>query len=197
MKRMILGMVLIVLAIGGMFFWETAGREMFLYDEVLTVTQDVEESTIISEEMLALKRVAKATPGALTKKDVSNVLGKEATQFIPAQTEVFEQYFADSKLVVHAEDNEYVLSIPNKWLESYPQSLRRGDQVYFWCEGTKVTSATVVYVKDSSNTEVTSDEDRLTASSNVSLVEIIATEKQADLLSTYAKEGKKFVILYN
>lgn len=197
MKRLVFGVVLIVLAIAGLFFWETEGRERFTYDEVLVLTEPVEKSTIITAEMLTTDRVAEAHPNAYRKAAAEQIIGKETTQYIADNTQLFPQCFEESTLIAHKEKNEYVLSIPNAWLESYPQTLRRGDTVYFWCDGKRVTSATVVYVKDSTNTEVTSDDERLVASSRVSLVEIIANEKKANLLSKYAEDGNKFVILYN
>lgn len=197
MKRLVFGVVLIVLAIAGLFFWETEGRERFTYDEILVLAEPVEKSTIITAEMLTTDRVAVAHPNAYRKDAVEQIIGKETTQYISDNTQLFPQCFEDTKLIAHKEKDEYVLSIPGSWLESYPQTLRRGDTVYFWCEGKRVTSATVVFVKDSTNTEVTSDDDRLTASSRVSLVEIIATEKKANTLAKLAEDGNKFVILYN
>lgn len=189
------GIVLILIALMGIIFWEGIGREIIMYDDVLVLTQEVDENTIITKEMLGKKKVAAASKGALTLENVDAVIDKAAVQYIPKGTEIFPQYFEDSKLLV--KENEYVLSIPNDWLESYPQTLRRGDTAYFYTYGKKITSAVVAYAKDGTNQEVTSDEERLAGSSTISLVEVIVNEEQADLLSKAASAENKFVILYN
>ena len=93
---------------------------------------------------------------------------------------------------------QYVLSIPNQWLLSYPQTLRRGDTVRFYCEEEIVLSAVVAYARDSSNQEVISaDDERLKASAPVSLVEVIVDEEKAMKLGKLGEAGKKFVLLYS
>ncbi|NLD20534.1 MAG: hypothetical protein GX663_09905 [Clostridiales bacterium] len=198
MIKRIIGIAFIVFSMAGLVFWEVYGREAFVYTEILTVNRDIEENTIITNKMLARLSVNTANENAYAISDYKKVVGKEATRFIPKGTQIFDSDFEDEKLCVDAKKGEYVLSIPNEWLESYPQSLRRGDRVYFYAMGKPVTSAIVVFVKDSSNTEVkNSQEDRLDGSSTVSLVEIIATDKQAQTLSSYAEANEKFVLLYN
>ena len=40
------------------------------------------------------------------------------------------------------------------------------------------------------------DDERLTSSSSVSIIEIVATKEQAALLAKLAEKGNKFVVLY-
>ena len=81
---------------------------------------------------------------------------------------------------------------------SYPQTLRRGDEVSFYCDGKLVVTALVAYARDSSNQEVISQDDaRLQASAPVSLVEVVVDESQALKLGRLADKGKRFVLLYS
>ena len=101
-------------------------------------------------------------------------------------------------MAVGGDTGQYILSIPDQWLMSYPQTLRRGDEVSFYCGGKLVTSALVAYARDSSNQEVMSGDDaRLEASASVSLVEVVVTEAQAVMLGKLADQGERFVLLYS
>ena len=81
---------------------------------------------------------------------------------------------------------------------SYPQTLRRGDEVIFYCDGRFIATAPVAYARDSSNQEVVSSDDaRLQASAAVSLVEVVVDEGRALKLGKLADEGKRFVLLYS
>lgn len=52
-------------------------------------------------------------------------------------------------------------------------------------------------MRDGTNQEVHyGDDERLTSSSSVSLIEIVATKEQAALLAKLAEKGNKFVVLY-
>jgi len=75
--------------------------------------------------------------------------------------------------------------------------LKRGDRAFFYCAGEIVTDAVVAYVRDGTNQEVYyGDDERLTSSASVSLIEVVVTEEQARLLGKLADKDNKFVILY-
>lgn len=195
-SKSLTGIILIIVTLLGIVAWELWGREELLYDEVLVFSANVEANDVIRADMLAVKKINNANDKALKAEDAQKVVGKAATQYIPRNTEIFDVYFDESNLVVG--EDEYVLSIPNDWLQSYPQTLRRGDTAYFYADGKMITKATVAYAKDGANQEVTSrDEERLAGSSTISLVEVIVTNAQADMLSKLAERNTKFVILYN
>ena len=60
-----------------------------------------------------------------------------------------------------------------------------------------MTDAVVAYVRDGTNQEVYyGDDERLTSSSSVSLIEIVVDKEQASLLGKLAEKGNKFVVLY-
>ncbi|MEG0156206.1 MAG: SAF domain-containing protein [Anaerovoracaceae bacterium] len=202
-KKAIIGMILIVITIGGIIGWEFWAREALTYDSVLVLTENVQKNTAIKKEMLAIKKIPQKSEAALTEQDIEQVVGKEARQFVPGETELFGEFFDNQDLVLN--EDQYVFSVPNEWLKSYPQTLRRGDRAFLYAvpnygaSGASmfVTEATVAYAKDSSNTEVQSkDEERLDGSSSVSLVEVIVDKEQTEQITNYAAENYRFVILY-
>lgn len=198
MKKRITGLILIGTMLIGLGFWEFWGRKNLGYDEILTVRADAAANTIISPEMLTTKKVENAPEEALRKEDGEKIIGMECRQLIPKGETLYAAYFEESRFRVGEEAGKYVLSIPDDWLESYPQTLRRGDKAFFCCKGRIVTDAVVAYARDGSNQEVrSSDEERLVGSAPVSLIEVIVNEAQAKLLGNLAEKGNKFVLLYS
>jgi len=204
MKKTYIGIILIVLSLAGIFGWEFYGRERLMYTEILTVNQNIDAGTVITQDMLASRKTDGASSRSYRVQSVGEVIGKEATGFIPAGAELYPEYFSEIDLVVHEDRGEFVLSIPSNWVVSYPQTIRRGDKVTFLCDGSEILSGiTVLYAKSSGNTEVVSDNERLADAANVSLLEVIVDKSQAQLLSELASgneeeliEPKTFVILY-
>lgn len=197
MKRRIAGIVLVVLSVGALGFWELWGRENITYDRVLVLKEALPKNTLITADMLRVKKVDRAGEGALMEEEKSEIVGLETTQFVPAGTELYREYFQESIFAVGEEQGRYILSIPDQWLKAFPQTLRRGDRAFFYCGGEPVTDAVVAYVRDGTNQEVYyGDDERLTSSSSVSLIEVVVDREQAALLGKLAEKGNKFVLLY-
>ena len=197
MKRRIAGIVLVVLSVGALGFWELWGRENITYDRVLVLKEALPKNTLITADMLRVKKVDRAGEDALMEGEKGEIVGLETTQFVPAGTELYREYFQESIFAVGEEQGRYILSIPAQWLKAFPQTLRRGDRAFFYCGGEPVTDAAVAYVRDGTNQEVYyGDDERLTSSSSVSLIEVVVDREQAALLGKLAEKGNKFVLLY-
>lgn len=197
MKKRIAGIVLIVLSVGTLGFWEIWGRENITYDRVLVLKESLPKCTLVTADMLREKKVEKAGEGSIGAERKDEIVGLETAQFIPAGTELYSEYFQESIFAVGEEQGKYILSVPSQWLKAFPQTLRRGDRAFFYCGGEPVTDAVVAYVRDGTNQEVYyGDDERLTSSSSVSLIEIVVDKEQATLLGKLAEKGNKFVVLY-
>lgn len=198
MKKRVIGLILIGTALLALGFWEFWGRKNLGYEEVLTVRKEIAPNTVISADMLSVKKLESVPQNALSPEDAERIIGLESKQLIPQGETLYAAYFEESRFTVGGDSGKYVLSIPNEWLKSYPQTLRRGDDAYFYCKGTIVTEAVVAYARDGSNQEVQSQDDaRLVGTAPVSLIEVIVDEKQAKLLGNLAEKGNKFVVLYS
>ncbi len=198
MKQKTIGLALIFLSLGALGFWEFWGRENLSYENVLVFRSDVSRGTVISRDMLEVRKMDKPGEDALLEENAGQILGLETVQYVPKDAPLYREYFQDSALAVGGDTGQFILAIPDQWLMSYPQTMRRGDEVSFYCEGKLVASASVAHVRDSSNQEVVSgDEARLDASASVSQVEIVVNEAQALKLGKLADRGKRFVLLYS
>ena len=218
----ILGIVLMLSSVTAMFWWETKGRSLFLYKEVLVLNQSVETGTTITEDMVSFIRVDPFNfiEGALVSKE--KVLGKITYHYIPKYSQLNLEYFL-SESVEAREEDQYIFTVPADWIITFPNSLRRGDTVYFYpvkvfkenverdkdnsfntSNNIKISSeedlikSEIAYLKDSGNREVvdTEGEERYDASANISSIEIITSYEDFSYLKGLASENYKFIILY-
>lgn len=197
MKKKIAGIAMVLLSLGALGFWELWGRENITYDKVLVFKESQPKNTLVTADMFRERKIENAGKGVILSSQMKELMGMETSQFVPAGTELYKEYFQESIFAVGPEEGKYILSVPSQWLKAFPQTLRRGDRAFFYCGGEPVTDAVVAYVRDGTNQEVYyGDDERLTSSSAVSLIEVIVDEKQAELLGKLAENGNKFVILY-
>ena len=198
MKQKAAGILLIVISLGALGFWEFWGRENLAYEQILVLRQDVPENTEIVRSLLEVRRVENPGEEVLLEKDAAALIGMESAQFIPAGAPLHREFFQDPSLATGGSTGQYILSIPAEWLISFPQTLRRGDEVSFYYGEKQVITVRVAHVRDSSNQEVVSaDEARLQATAPASQLEIVVTEAEAVKLAAMAEKGKRFMVLYS
>ena len=216
----ILGLVLMIASIITICWWETSGRAQLLYSEVLVLNQSVEADATITEDMLEVIKIDPSIfiEGAVVDKE--KVIGKTTTQYIPKYSQLNLEYFKGKKLEASKED-QYIFTVPADWIITFPNSLRRGDIIYFYpvkiedekgeesnsfniSSSIKVTKESdlvkseVAYLKDSGNREVvdTVGKERYDASANITSIEIITNWKDFSYLQGLAYKNYKFIILY-
>ena len=216
----ILGIILMLSTLAMIYFWETKGRERFLYTDVVVLNQNIEADTAIEPDMIDLVKINpdNLMEGAVAKKD--EVIGKYSAHFIPKYSQLSLAYFKDESVGV-TKEYQYIFSIPVDWIITFPNSLRRGDTIYFYpvkvagesgessmsfssLSNIKVTKESelvrseVAYLKDSGNREVvnTEGEERYDASANISSIEIITSYEDMSYLENLDESGWKFIILY-
>lgn len=197
-RRTLIGTILIVLSIIFFILWEAVGRAWLLYPNLLVAAGDMSQGAVVTTDQLRPRRVSYGGDGALLASDAKKIEGKVAIQTIKAGEPLYLEYFEDAEMSTKGGSEKFVFSLPQQWIESYPQSLRRGDEAYIYCNGAYITCAKVAYVKDGNNQEITSkDRDRLQGSGLVSVVELLVSKEQASSISQIGNEGGRFVILYN
>jgi len=216
----ILGVVLMIASIITIYWWETSGRAQLLYSEVVVLNQSIEADTTITEDMLDLVKIDPGSfiEGAVVDKE--KVIGKTTTQYIPKYSQLNLEYFKGEKVKSSKED-QYIFTIPADWIITFPNSLRRGDIIYFYpvkiedekeeesnsfniSSSIKVTKESdlvkseVAYLKDSGNREVvdTVGNERYDASANITSIEIITNWEDFSYLQGLAYKNYKFIILY-
>lgn len=211
-NKMKIGLILMVTSLAFISFWEVAGRENLAYQKVFVVESELERGDVVTADMFKVQKVDMNADIANLVTNVNEITNMQAVSYIPANTPLVYEYFKESELVLG--EDEYVFKIPDKWIVSYPSSLRRGDVAYLYPLDAKVEyseldynydvpkeivpiQVRIAFVKDSSNKEVrTVGDERLDATSNISSLEIATTKETFTQINEYINDGKSFVIYY-
>ena len=196
-KKRIIGIILIFSTLTALAFWELWGRSNLGYQKVPVLKKDTERYTKITADMLTFKPIEHPNKGTLTGADVEGLEGLAAGQYIPAGEPLYANYFTEAEFMTGEATDSFILALPEQWLAAYPQTLRRGDRVFFYCGGEAVTDAIAVHVKDSNNQEIYSaGNERLQDSGRVQSIEVAVNATQASQLEKLAAKGNRFLLLY-
>ena len=216
----ILGIILMLASMASVYWWETKGRDKLLYGEVVVLNQSVEAETTITSDMLEFLKIDPDNfiEGAIACK--KEVIGKSTIHYIPKYSQLALAFFIDENMEVVKED-KYIFTVPADWIVTFPNSLRRGDTIYFYpvkivgekeeenksfnslsniktAKDSDLVKSEVAYLKDSGNREVvsTAGEARYDGSANISSIEIIVDYEDISYLQSLAERNWKFIILY-
>ncbi|MBP6491844.1 MAG: hypothetical protein KA282_02620 [Clostridia bacterium] len=190
--RSIVGILLILLSIAGLFFWEWKGREIILMEEVLVAKEEIQKGTVVSSSMFVEKGVMKEmlVEEALTQKDVEGLHGKVASQLIARNDQIILDYFRNDEF--YLEKDETIFVIDPSWITMRSSSLRRGDLVDIYrTDGMGLLgSYRIAFVKDEAEREIREASDvnqkyiekdileRTDSTSVIDHIEIITTIKE-------------------
>ncbi len=181
--RNIVGIVLIVLSIGGMFFWETWGREAMTLDTVVVASGNITEGSVVGISDFKLAKLPKDTiiPSAISWDQALALSGKVARMDIMENQQIDASAFKDQSQLI--EDGVSIFSLPKEWIYSKPAGLRAGDRVSIYLMPSKelLGTFTIAYLRDSAEQAVQGTERGETVLSRngstalVSSVEILAS----------------------
>lgn len=206
-----IGIVLMAVSIGFIGYWEAIGRENLSYQKVYVLESALEKGEVVTSDLFKVQKVDMNANVENLVTNLNEVVDMESVSYIPANIPLVYDYFKDSDLVL--DNDEYVFRIPDKWIVSYPSSLRRGDIAYLYpLDSTEKSEldydysvkpevepiqVKIAFVKDSSNKEVrTVGDERLDATSNISSLEIATNKDTFEEINKFVNDGKSFVIYY-
>ena len=204
--KKIFGVLLLIAAVAFFIFWEFIGRSELLHENIIVLKENVNKGTLITADMLTIEKIPAENYIDTAINNINNIVGLEAVHYIPAKTQLVKEYFDVPELVL--DDDEKIMRLPNEWILSYPETLRRKDRIYLYAvrgyeEKAKINEklfiydTVVAYVKDNANREVESlDTNRLIGTSTISVIELVTTEKDFKIVEDYANKGYKFALMY-
>ena len=197
MKKKIAGILLIVLSVGALGFWELWGRENITYRKVAVLKESLDAHTVISMDMLKPKKMDSPSAGAIPWEKAGVLVGLETKHYVAGNQELHAEYFQEVIFRTGEEFDRYVLSIPDTWLISQPNTLKRGDRAFIYLGEELICETTVAHVKDSYGMEVTySDRERFYPSGRTENIEILVNSEQMKKLDLLAKKGNRFTLVY-
>lgn len=131
--RSIIGLVSIIVIVAMAILWNTVLRQQITSVQVVVLRTAVMPGERIEAGNLVMRAISRTDliQGAiLAHGDAARLTQYEARQYIPAGTQLVEEYFDTPNLVLS--DNEYIFSVPNEWVIAVPATLRRRDTVVFY-----------------------------------------------------------------
>lgn len=206
-----IAILLLLLFFGYIFVYESFLRDLINKEEVVVATRDIEYNDIITEDDVTIQSIERDRVTNDMFRSLSQVVGQRAVSYIPQYGSITPKMI-DSAELITGEDERF-LSIPGRWIESIPGSLRRLDVIDIWLvnydnEDSTVrfsttepflTDKVVAYVKNARNNEVTGLEnpnDRLDAESSLQDLEIIATQEEINNLKEAYENGYRIIVTY-
>lgn len=182
--KTILGIILILLSIAAMFFWESTGRDMMTTTSILVCSEPVKKGNTVEMSDFKTIRVQNncIINEALTPEYADTLVGKTATIDLIENQQLLASYFTESGN--SGKNNQSIYVIPKEWIFSRSSALRSGDTVsiYKMPEKEKLGTYTVAFVRDANEQEVTDIEpgargvlDRKDSGRMISGIEIICT----------------------
>ena len=155
--KTVLGVVLVLLAIAALLFWEAEGREMMLMDPVLIADGDVKAGDAIDGAKFRVASVPSGTlvDGAVSPRDAALLDGKAASVDIVKGSQLSMRYLRDRDEAPKPDTSCFV--IRNEWISMCTSSLRRGDVVIVASADGRMELGRfpAAYVKDGDGREVT------------------------------------------
>lgn len=210
MKRKVkntIGVVIMLTTISVIFFWEYWGREQLLYVDVISIKESLKKGDVVEKHNIEYIKIEREK---LIKGHIavpSDIIGKHAKHFIPAFAQLHPLYF--NQTVVQSD--EMIFRIPNDWLISFPETLRKGDEINILevnknykkevnmeNDESYLLSCKVAFVKDSSNAEITDKTivEREIATNSIATIELIITENKYEILKKSLYNENKLIIVY-
>ena len=187
--KTIFGIILVLIAVTALLFWEAEGREMLLMETVLVLENDVKAGEKLHPGLLRTVSVPSGSlvDGALTPDDTYILENKEAAVDIVSGAQLSSRYLRGVDEKPKPETSFFI--IRNEWIYMCTSSLRRGDDVKITSADGKTVIGTyeVAFVKDGDGREVTDstsgmysftssgsgDSDRVNSSAPIHHIEII------------------------
>lgn len=179
----LLGVLLLVAAAAGLFYWETRGRETVLEDPILVAARAIEQGQKLQETDLRIETLEPdvRVEGALSPEAAEALLGRPATESIRKNEQITQSHFTAPPSLLRP--GESVFPLPADWILLQSSSLRRGDRVEIYISGSYESLGVyrIAFVKDSEDREVVELEiptagpilDRAAGSAAVHHVEIV------------------------
>jgi hypothetical protein len=205
--------------LGYIYIYETALHGMLNTTKVVLAKENIPINTKITSDHLYIGDYPKKLVTTDTVVDKHLIIGKRSVSVI-GQHDTFSMHKVDDVRLRATEDHRF-FSIPSKWIESLPGSLRRLDLVDIWLipsgdtdgdtestvhiKGALLTETpflqkkVVAFIKNNQNTEVVGDKspnNRLNAESNPSVIELSLTNEEFSRMLEAIQKGYKLVFSY-
>lgn len=126
----VVGILCLAALAGVMWWWESTGRQNYLYDEMLVLNTPLKRGEVLDINKLDTIKIDSSKKVDDTVIDPDEIVGLAAKHYIPANTPLVPYYFEKKDLITDGVNR--LVKIPNDWIYSVPNTIRMHDRVYFY-----------------------------------------------------------------
>lgn len=204
--KSLIGIVLILLSLAGLIFWERQGREIFLMEPVLVAAKELPPGERVTRDSFMEVPVPaeNKVEGAFAKGDGGKLIGSYAKAKILKNQQLAPSYF--SKERENLEEGNAIFVIPREWISMRSSSLRRGDRValYGSLSFRPVGVYRTAFVKDETEREVTAPDgmakpqnvlERTDGTAEISHLELVTSLEEYEKIRQAAAEEQGLLIV--
>ena len=202
----LVGIVLIVVSVFGLIWWEKEGRQELLMVDVVVAKDGIEKGETLSRKHVQVVKSMKENliDGALDMQGWEKLKGKVVKQYIPKNAQLNEEMVIAKEELL--KENQSIFVLQPHWIYSRSSSLRKGDliDIYDSNGDMHLGTYTVAYAKDEGEQEIITTEgssgegvlEREFSSGVIYQVEIIAQLEEYEKLRVLAEEqGMSFLLV--
>ena len=200
-----MGVLLALLSVAGLVFWETAGRSRLLMDRVVVASGDIRAGAVVRADMLTTVLIPKdgVIAQGFSAGREGEIVGKRTAWPVSARQQLSADVFAPEDDYLKAGEAFFV--IPAAWIAMRSSALRRGDTVEIasaFGEAGGFGRYRLAFVKDAEELEVRdmspggellsnapAKRERTDASAMIDHVEIIATKTAYEAIRAFAESA--------
>ncbi len=197
MKKTVIGILMMIIAISGIIYWETLGREKLLFSEILVFNQEVQPHTEITAEMLSKRSVYMPQEAVIDVSQAGDIIGMVCTQYIPRGAELFSEYFLQPELNVDEKSDELVFSLETAKLVTFPRSIKKGDRIHIYCKNMYVTDTVVLRTMDGISEIHAGAAETEEGGRQIETIEVKVDERELMKLSELLSEDESLSVAYN
>ncbi len=138
------GLVMLAAAAALVIFWESGGRERFMYERIPVMASDVTRGTVITGSMITLTS-SPGVRGCLSEGDGEDIIGMAARHDIHAGMPIF-----DSDLIDPAEERKgkLVMTVPSADIANGIAGICTGDDLILMFDGAEMAKTKVLSISE-------------------------------------------------
>lgn len=154
--KLFIGILLMILSISSLLFWEMEGRDVILLEPVLVAKEDIAENTKLDASLFVVKGIPRENllEGALRERDLKVLTGRQSRGDILKNSQLTWRAVWEKDFFLKEEESVFV--IQPQWIAMRSSALRKDDWVDIYrADGSeKIGTYKVAFVKDSADREV-------------------------------------------
>lgn len=154
--KLFIGILLMMLSISSLLFWEMKGRDVILLEPVLVAKEDIAENTKLDASLFIVKGIPRENllEGVLREKDLKALTDRQAKSDILKNSQLTWRSLWEKDFFL--KEDESIFVIQPQWIAMRSSALRKDDWVDIYREdgSEKVGTYRVAFVKDSADREV-------------------------------------------